>query len=277
MNASASTITLALASLFVVSSAAAEPGQKSASTAAKTTTTSAVMPADSDRAADADARRGLTGLEIVLRPSFGGAGASSPVKYTGPTDPRSDPGAVSTGASPYGPGFVGQAMLGYRFHPLVSGGLRAGLRQASASATSDGATDLKRSSWDAGFYVRAYPLATTPSVAKHLDPWVGVGVGYMRDTQSYKRPLTGVAVDWTLDHHAVAVPLGIGVDYRVHPLVSLGPSFEYTLANSVAGCLKASAAGRLDVLLERVAGRQGRSSPTATAYWTAGLDLRATF
>lgn len=267
---------IALLLVLVSGNALAEPTKKVEP--AKTTTTSASLPAaDADRSTDADERRGLTGLEIVLRPSFGGAGSASPVKYTGPTDPRTDPGAVATGASPYSAGFVGQAMLGYRFHPIVSGGLRAGLRQASASATNDGATDLKRSSWDAGFYVRAYPLAMTPSVAKHLDPWVGVGVGYMRDTQSYKRPLTGVPVDWTLDHHAVAVPLGIGVDYRVHPLVSLGPSFEYTLANSVAGCMKAAAAGGGSTYCSNESPGDKVIKSDGYGVWTAGLDVKATF
>lgn len=278
----------ALTSLACLSSVAAADETKPASSTktGKTQTTSlevATPPANADKVEGEDkSAEHLKGLELTLRPSFGGAPADSPVHYqASPTATlQGDIGSIANGtASPYGSGFVGQVMLGYRFHPIVSAGLRAGMRNASASSLSDGTTDLTRKAWDAGFYVRAYPLALTPSVRKHLDPWVGVGAGYLSDTQSYVRSISNVPADMKLEHHAVAVPLGIGVDYRVHPMISIGPSFEYTLANSVAGCLKATpkVAGGIETSYCSNEG-VGKQFIKADSYgvWTAGLDLRAT-
>lgn len=226
----------------------------------------------------------LRGLEIMLRPTFGSASGDSPVQLAANPKVRvaGDPGAVLTGASPYGAGFVGQAFLGYRFHPLVSGGLRAGMRSASASTPSDGSTNLSRSSWDAGFYVRGYPLALSDSVRKYVDPWIVVGVEYMRDTQTFQRPTpttrgSTIDADWSLDHHAVAVPIGIGIDYRVHPMISVGPSFEFAIAVPVAGCATQSAPGfSTNGYCSNEDPGKGTIEAKTYAVWSAGLDLKVT-
>lgn len=268
-------------STLTLSSGALADGPKASST--KTTSVEVPNAAAGEKADQDPGSTHLSGLELVLRPSFGGAPATSPVRYAPNAQAGlsgADPGAVAGGASPFGGGFVGQAMVGARFHALVSAGLRAGYRSASASVQSDGTTDLTRSAWDAGLYLRAYPLAMSPAIRKHIDPWVGTGVGYMRDVQSYKRPLGNVSVDWTLDHHAVAVPLGVGVDYRVLPMLSVGPSFEYTLANTVAGCLKASTSTPGFVGSSYCSNEDpGKQFVKADSYgvWSAGLDVRATF
>lgn len=281
------------ASIFTASMIAclSSTGLASAAEPAKsktTQTTAAAFPAGPSSAdaplatASAEAPdKHLRGLELIIRPSFGGAGSGSPIRYapTGGSTLQGDPGSVFAGtSSPYGGGFVGQAMIGYRAHPLISAGIRGGIRSASASAVNDGSSGLTRTSWDAGFYARAYPLALSPSISKHLDPWVGVGVEYMRDTQAFKRSLQNVSnVDFSLDHHAVAVPLGIGVDYRVLPLLSVGPSFEYALASSIAGCIKASAPGATSSFCSNE--EPGKQFVKSESYgvWTAGLDVRATF
>jgi hypothetical protein len=230
-----------------------------------------------------DGLRGLRGLELTLRGSPGGASAASPVQLKPDARVAGDPGALLKGsASPYGIGFVGQAMIGYRIHPIASFGLRGGLRTSSSSGIDDGSTNLTRSSWDAGFYVRAYPLALTPSVRNTFEPWVSVGVEYMRDTQSFRHPAlttTGSTItsDVTLDHHAVAIPMAIGVDYRLHPRVALGPSFEYAIAVPVAGCASQNAAGYSGVEY-CTNGDSGAKVLAANGYgvWSAGLDLRVT-
>jgi hypothetical protein len=221
----------------------------------------------------------------MLRPGFGGAPSDSPVRFEPDSGANvaGDPGALMKGATPWGPGLVGDATLGYRFLPFLSAGLRGGIRTASGSNVSDGSTGLSRVGWSAGFYVRAYPLAGLASVSKYVDPWVGTGVMYMRDTQSFQRAVAtsgggSVNADISLDHHAVAIPLAIGVDYRVTKFLSLGPSFEYTLANAVAACAKTSAAG--------FAGTSycsneapGDSFVKAKPYgvWSAGLEAKLTF
>jgi hypothetical protein len=226
----------------------------------------------------------LRGLEIMLRPAFGGAPGDSPVRFEPSPTVRvaGDPGALLQGASPYGAGFIGQGFLGYRFHPIISGGLQAGLRTTSASALSDGSTNLSRSSWDAGFYLRGYPLALSESIRQYVDPWISVGVEYMRDTQSFQRPVptstgTTVNADWTLDHHAVAVPIGVGIDYRLHPMFSIGPSFEYAIAAGVGGCAKQAAAGfsSNSYCSNEDPGKQVLKANTY-GVWSVGLDLKVT-
>ena len=113
----------------------------------------------------------LRGLELMLRPALGAASSDSPVRYQARAGVTGlDPGALLTGASPYGLGFVGQGFVGYRFHPVISAGLHAGFRTSSASRLSDGSSDLSRSAWDAGLYVRGYPLALHDKIRRHLDP-----------------------------------------------------------------------------------------------------------
>jgi hypothetical protein len=240
-----------------------------------------------DKVTDDTGLEHLRGLEITLRPGYGSAGTKSPLltKAGVPADTANSVGPLVNGASaPYGGGFAGQAFLGYRFHPIVSAGLRGGYRGASASNLSDGSTGLSRTSWDAGMYVRGYPLALSPSIRKFMDPWAGVGVEYMHDSQAFKNslPVQGggsIPFDRTIEHHAVAVPLGVGVDFRVLPMVSIGPSFEYTIANAIAGCVETS------TNVPGLAGttycsnsEPGKSVLKADSYgvWTAGLDLRAT-
>ena len=231
-----------------------------------------------------DPTAGLKGFELMLRPSFGGAPSDSPVRFQpdAGVQVKGDPGTLAQGATPWGPSFVGQASVGYRFLPFLSAGMRAGIRTASASNLTDGSTNLSRKSWDAGFYVRAYPLAGVESISKYVDPWIGTGIEYMRDTQSFQRnlPTTGggsVLADVSLDHHAVAIPIAIGVDYRATKFLSVGPSFEYTIASAQAACLKTSALGSSTSYCSNEA--PGSSFIKAQSYgvWTAGLDAKVTF
>lgn len=242
-------------------------------------------PAEKSDPKTEDPSSGLKGFELMLRPSFGGAPSDSPVRFQPSAGAQvvGDPGAVLQGASPWGPGFVGQAAIGYRFIPYLSAGLRGGIRTASASNVSDGSQNLSRTGWDAGFYVRAYPLAGVESVSKYVDPWIGTGIAYMRDTQTFQKnlPTTGggsVLADQSLDHHAIAIPIGIGVDYRVTRFLSLGPSFEYTIASAVTACAKTSAPGFAgSTYCSNEA--PGSSFIKAQSYgvWTAGLDAKLTF
>jgi len=266
---------------FLVPASALADGESGQPPAPKSTNAPATGEAPT---APADRYDGLKGFELMLRPSFGGAGSDSPIRHQpdpGTAGLQGGAGQLMEGASPWSPGFVGQATVGYRFLPFLSAGLRGGIRTASGSNLAD-AQDLSRTAWDAGFYVRGYPLAGVASVSKYVDPWIGTGVTYMRDTQSAKtavRTTTGgtVMADYTLDHHAVAIPIAIGVDYRVTRFLSLGPSFEYTIASSVAGCASVKFAGQGPTYCSSE--EPGSRFIKANGYgvWTAGLDAKLTF
>lgn len=224
----------------------------------------------------------------MLRPSFGGAPSDSPVRFAprNGAQVQGDLGALMKGASPWGNGFVGQAAVGYRFLPLMSAGLRGGFRSASGSNLDDGSTKLARSGWDAGLYLRFYPAVMAPSVSKYIDPWVSVGVGYHHDSQSFQRPIAAsdgatvqsVPGDISLEHHAVSVPVAIGVDYRVASFLSVGPSFELAINNPVAGCVTMSAAGFAGSTYCSNS-EPGKTFVKAETYavWSLGLDAKVTF
>ena len=187
------------------------------------------------------------------------------------------------GASPWGNGFVGQAYVGYRFIPLLSAGLRGGFRSASGSNLDDGSTKLSRTGWDGGLYLRFYPAAAAPSVSKYVDPWVSVGVSYQHDQQSFQKALAtsgggSVQGDVSLEHHAVSVPIAIGVDYRVTKFLSLGPSFELAINNPIAGCVSTSASGFAGTTYCSNT-EPGKNFVKAETYvaWNAGLDAKVTF
>lgn len=230
----------------------------------------AALPCSADDRVADEPTRGLTGFELMLRPGFGGAQSDSPLRIA-PGGHAGWSGSLLYGTAPYGPGLVANASAGYRFHPLFSAGLRLGIRQASNTSIDD-AHRLNRSAFDVGAYFRAYPLAKTPSIAGYVDPWISVGVGYTRDNQAIDQGIFQVA----LDHFAVGVPIGIGLDYRVLPNLSVGPSFEYALALGGSGCVTTLTNG---VQTAQQCTSDSSSMLQANAYgvWSTGLDLRLTF
>ena len=206
------------------------------------------------------------GFEIMLRPAYGSAGSKSPITKDPAIATTTDLGKVFTGdASPYGGGFVGEASAGYRFLPFMSVGVAGGIRSASASSVDDGTTDLKRSAWTVGPYVRAY-LFMVPVV----EPWISIGVAYMSDEQTYKR----IGIDWSLQHHGVAVPITVGVDYPIIDMLSVGPSFQYTTVAQAGGCLKGSAGGTSQSYCTDA----NPKVPKTDGYsvWSIGVNLRLT-
>ncbi len=232
-----------------------------------------------------EARANQRGLELMVRTAYGSAPADSPVRYAPLTVlvPKVDVNLANGTDQPYGGGFVGSAFIGYRFASFMSVGLRGGYRGSAADKVNDGSTNVAREAWDAGFYLRAYPLAVVPKVGKYLDPWISVGAIYTRDVQAFDKSVTAsngaqVAAHWTLDHHAVAVPIGVGIDYRVLPMLSVGPSFEYAIAVPVAGCVAVSASGATGA--KYCSGDPpGDQFMKANGYgvWSVGLQVRATF
>ena len=209
------------------------------------------------------------GFEIMLRPAYGSAGSKSPVTKEDNIPASAitpSPGQVFNGdASPYGGGFVGELSAGYRFLPFLSAGVAGGIRSASASTVDDGTTDLKRSAFTVGPYVRAY-FFMVPVV----EPWISIGVAYMSDEQTYKR----ANVDWSLQHHGVAVPITVGVDYPIIDMLAIGPSFQYTTVAQAGGCLKGSAGGTS--VSECTDAKIKIPKTDNYSVWSIGLNLRLT-
>jgi hypothetical protein len=221
----------------------------------------------------------LTSLELMVRPTLGGAGGSSLVQ-AGPNLRGNQSKIFDGSTSPYGTSFGVGAELGFRFHPVISGGLRGDLAKVSATAPNDGTTDLSRSRQSAGLYARGYPFALNESIRKYVDPWFATGIVYMHDTQNFHAPYTsgGTTFDSTvkLEHHGVGIPLAIGVDYRVTRAISIGPSFEYTLLVPIAGCGTLSAGGVQGTEICSNGTDKQAVTANATGAWTAGLDIRFT-
>jgi hypothetical protein len=228
----------------------------------------------------------LQSLELMLRPTLGGAGSGSLVHTSATAPPISGlPKLLDGSTTPYGATFGVGAEVGFRFHPVISGGLRGDLSTVSASTPSDGTTtQLSRSRQSAGLYARGYPLALNESIRRHIDPWFATGILYMHDAQSFHSPIptsSGTTVDatWKLDHHGVGIPLAIGVDYRLTRAISIGPSFEYTLVVPLAGCASATVpglAGGFDMCTGGNSATSKAFVADATGAWTAGLDIRFT-
>lgn len=280
--------------MLLAPSARAEPNAKtpaSKTPTSQTTTTSANLaaaPASTTTADEAKttasatdtAEEHLRGLEIALRPSIGSAGASSPLQARG--DSADTPQPLRPGAGLYGPSIGGGLQLGFRFHPLVSAGLRADIGTVSASAPTDGTKDLSRSWQSGGLYARVYPLALNEGMRRYVDPWVATGVTYVHDVQSFSTSTpsaTGnVDVAWQADSHAIGVPIGVGVDYRLTKWLSAGPSFEYTIMNPIAGCVKGmnpATGAEARACTDDSSAKKGLVA-VATGAWNASLMLRVT-
>ncbi len=226
---------------------------------------------------------GRRGLELMVRPGYGSAGGKSPVVYRRP--PALGGADLDVGdifreqAEPYGGGFVGEVSVGYRFLPLASAGLYGQLRSSSADEPDDGTEDLSRSAWGAGLYGRFY----LPMLHPLLDPYAQIGIGYIQDRQSFTRPINGAGslkADWEITHHGVVIPLGIGVGFRVLPMLTVGPSFRYDIVIPAGGCLKgtASLGAVSDSNKYCTDESDNRRVTEAKGYgvWSAGLDLKLT-
>lgn len=217
------------------------------------------------------------GLEVTARAAYGSAGAGSPVAFEpsgtariGTTD------AIWGGSeSPYGGGPILQGGLGVRTGKWVSVGVEGGVRYASASSI-DFVSNISRSAWFVGPYVRAY-LPMVPVV----DPWIGLGARYVADTQTYNAPVPTTAGDivgdYRLEHHGVAVPITVGVDYTIAKMFSIGPSFEYAIVFPAGGCAKLSGPN-LATASFCASDDEAKRLTAAKGYgvWSVGLNLRLT-
>jgi hypothetical protein len=200
-------------------------------------------------------RLGLRGLEVQVRGGIMLPSGPSPVQAPnlyGMAQSSGDPtGDILRGKeSPYGPDVFGISVaLGYRFFPWLSAG--AFFTYASFAANDgtdtgdyccDGTSQLERQFWSVGGYARYYLTTLHP----RLHPWIELGLGYSDDNANYVRgggnglqavngqPETQLFV---LEEKGLFVPLTLGLDVRLAPLVSLGPAVGYARVFSLGGCI----------------------------------------
>jgi hypothetical protein len=206
--------------------------------------------------------------EIGLRPGVGAAGSKSPVRYNGgpvnATQITPSDSIFGGGSAPYDVGFVGQLNLGVRFLSIFSAGLMSDVRFLSKSTPSD-VTNLSRNSWTFGPYGRVYfPLGISK-----LEPWLGIGIQYLHDTQNFN-VATGSE---KITSEAITVPITVGAMYPiVKRYLSVGPSFTVAPVFPTGGCVDG-------VGYEYCASDPPQSNIVMLkdyATWTVGLDIQAT-
>ncbi|MBL8603821.1 MAG: hypothetical protein JNK72_17980 [Myxococcales bacterium] len=199
------------------------------------TLAAAVMLSASTASATHPDNEGERGLELSL--SLGGGGFSN-------TDERifyrtQDIAPSNPALEAFTGGLAAQAQLGWRFNPVVSAGLQYNYQSLSATGNYSnteanfGARDTL-SSYHFGVYARFYPLALRAAVQhnrrvffngygdlRRLEPWLSVGVGFAQSIsrdRSYTEPQNRTS--WVTS--GVAVPIGLGAEYRLTQPLAVG-------------------------------------------------------
>jgi hypothetical protein len=179
---------------------------------------------------DLDGERG-----IEAQVGFGVAGvANSHPRFLSMVGPGA-PGPSAT--SLLGPGFNFRAALGYRFAPMLSAGLSFSIAPLGAYELPNASTSTYQygaSTFSVGAYARLYYLALVSSIPRtarveflswgdlrRLDPWVSLGVEYQ--SISYTQTNRAMpAIGAAFSRGAIAVPVGIGFEYRLIPMLAVG-------------------------------------------------------
>jgi hypothetical protein len=202
-------------------------------------------------------RVGLHGLEVQLRGFIAFGGSDSPVQahslykdtsYNGPIGTVLNPASCPAGQSctPYGfDAFAPGVAVGWRIRSRVSVGAffsyasYNALNGADAGDAPDFTSQLSRSQWVLGAYGRYY----FTWVSQRLQPWVELGVGYSSDDATYQRP-AGQATNgqpetgfYTIGEKGLAVPMTVGLDWRLAPIFSVGPLFGFEPVFPLQGCV----------------------------------------
>jgi hypothetical protein len=195
-------------------------------------------------------RVGLRGIELQVRAGVMVPAGSSPVQAPGlyPAISGDATGSILEGKeSPYGPDVFGISVaLGYRFLPSLSVGAFfsyasfAALDGTDTGDYADTTSQLERQLWTVGAYGRYY----ITSVSRRLQPWVELGVGYADDNANYFRAaiqMTGSGgaelSQYLLETQGLVVPLSVGLDWRLAPAFSFGPTIGYSGVFPLRGCV----------------------------------------
>ncbi len=192
---------------------------------------------------------GRRGLELEVRFGVMLPNGQSPVQsanlYPGASYTANPTGDILDGKeAPYGPSPFGLSLsLGYRFLPWLSAG--ASFSYASfwvndgtdTGDYSDSTSQLERQYWSLAAYARYYVIGLHPRV----EPWLELGVGYSDDNANYVRLATqgsGTAElqQYLLEEQGVVASLTAGLDWRLAPVFSVGPSVGYSRTFATKAC-----------------------------------------
>jgi hypothetical protein len=148
--------------------------------------------------------------------------------------------------SPYGPALPGVAFtLGYRFLPWLSAGasfsygnffVTDGTDTGDSKDTTQG---LERQYWSLAAYARYYLVGLHP----RLEPWIELGVGYSDDNASYNRGAimanngSPETQQYLLEAQGVVTSLTLGLDWRLAPFLSVGPSVGWAQTFPTKACV----------------------------------------
>jgi hypothetical protein len=195
-------------------------------------------------------RLGLRGVELQVRAGLMLPDASSPVRAPTlyPYVSGDATGDILEGKeSPYGPDFLGVSIaLGYRIWPWLSVGAffsYATFQPQDGTDTGDypdTTSQLERQYWSLGAYGRYYFTRLHP----RLQPWVELGAGYSDDNANYERAATQASgtggaelSQYLLEEQGLVVPIVVGLDWRLAPVFSVGPSIGYSRIFPLRGCV----------------------------------------
>jgi hypothetical protein len=174
----------------------------------------------------------------------------------------------------FGGGPIARVFGGYRvFSGLLSVGLAGGGRLTSASAGNTVDYD-RRLGLSIGPYMRLYPAST-----RVFEPWLSIGAEYAVERLTYRVPGSALG-DFHFTHHGIALPIGVGVDYRASSIIAFGPAFQLTHVRPLAACVDGiPGSGSLDPNTGTARGDSGcttrwdlRALPYTT--WSVSLGVR---
>jgi opacity protein-like surface antigen len=207
---------------------------------------------------------GMRGIELELGGGIQTGGGNSPVQAATlwPTTsgsngfPRGtllDPttaSAIGQGFTPYTfDPFAISARVGYRLRHDLSVGVFFSFAQylvldgADTGDAPDSTSQLQRQQVTVGAYARYYFV----HFHRRFQPWVSAGVGFNYDVAAYTRPIGSASGaigaqpetgNYLLQQEGVVVPLAIGLDWRLAPVFSIGPTVGFSHVFALKGCVE---------------------------------------
>jgi hypothetical protein len=181
-------------------------------------------------------------LELIAHAGYANAGSHPVATYSGSITPFA---TLENGQiAPYGGHFAGEIAGGWRLTKTWSLGGVLGLRFSSIDHSVDLLTDrdLSRSAWTLGGYVRWSPELETP----WLLPWLSLGLGLALDSQFFTFGSEGSTGPTVARNIGLAIPVQVGLGFRVARALSTGPFASYSPVIGLAGSSAGAGAGDID-------------------------------
>lgn len=197
-------------------------------------------------------------------------------------------GGVSALPQIIGPGFNFRVSAGYRIIPALSAGISFSISPLASFLPPPLREDQWATSaltYSVGAYARLYYLALIPSIQRtsrvefsswgdlrRLDPWVSLGVEFQ--SVSYRQVFReSNNVNSSSTRSSASIPLGLGFDYRVLPMLSVG--LGATIAPTIGSGTTTSASYIMSGNLVTVSNTYNSEDPV-NLWWSVGLGAKYT-